>query len=113
MATAKKKDRLKAVSGARALAQQIDKFPASKLWLDYDTEADVLYISLQRPQKATETIEIEEEGILSSIERTSWWASRSWMRRSPADAVSLPTPDCVVFFGRGIIPPAGIRGDFP
>lgn len=66
MATVKKKDRLKAIAGARALAQQIGKFPAAKLWLDYDAEADVLYISLQRPQKATETIEVEEEGILLS-----------------------------------------------
>jgi uncharacterized protein YuzE len=39
------------------------------MWLDYDTEADVLYISLQRPQKATETIEIEEEGILLSYRK--------------------------------------------
>jgi uncharacterized protein YuzE len=64
MATVTKKDRLRAITGARALAQQLGKLPASKLWLDYDAGADVLYISLQRPQKATETIEVDEEGIL-------------------------------------------------
>jgi uncharacterized protein YuzE len=69
MATVKKKDQRKAILGARALAQQIGKFPASKLWLDYDAEADVLYISLQRPQKATETIDVEEEGILLSYRK--------------------------------------------
>jgi uncharacterized protein YuzE len=64
MATLKKKDQRRAVTSALAMARQIGKFPASKLWLDYDAEADVLYISLQRPQKATETIDVDEEGIL-------------------------------------------------
>jgi uncharacterized protein YuzE len=64
MATVKKKDQRKAIAGARALAQQLDKLPATRLWLDYDAEADVLYISLQRPQKATDTIELDDEGIL-------------------------------------------------
>jgi uncharacterized protein YuzE len=64
MATLKKKDQRRAVTRALALAQQIGTFPASKMWLDYDAEADVLYISLKRPQKATETIDVDEEGIL-------------------------------------------------
>jgi len=34
-----------------------------KIWVDYDEDADVLYISFKRPQKATDTI-ITEEGIL-------------------------------------------------
>jgi uncharacterized protein YuzE len=37
-----------------------------KLWLDYDEEADVLYISLQRPQKATDSIMLDDVGILLS-----------------------------------------------
>jgi uncharacterized protein YuzE len=53
-----------AIAGALSLARQVGKLPASKLWLDFDEEADVLYISLNRPQKATETIELEEQGIL-------------------------------------------------
>jgi uncharacterized protein YuzE len=64
--TVKKKEQVKAITGALALARQITNLPATKLWLDYDSEADVLYISLKRPQKATETIEVEEEGILLS-----------------------------------------------
>jgi uncharacterized protein YuzE len=63
MATLKKAQR-RAVSGALALAQLVDQLPARKLWLDYDPEADVLYVSLKRPQKATETVELEDEGVL-------------------------------------------------
>jgi len=39
------------------------KFPATKMWVDYDEEADVLYISFKRPQKATDS-EMLEDGIL-------------------------------------------------
>ena len=38
-------------------------FPAKRFHVDYDKEADVLYISFERPQKATDT-EVTEEGIL-------------------------------------------------
>ena len=38
-------------------------FPVSEFWVDYDREADVLYISFQHPQKATDT-EILDNGIL-------------------------------------------------
>jgi uncharacterized protein YuzE len=62
LATLKKTDH-KALSGALALARQATHFPAAKLWLDFDADADVLYISLRRPQKATETVEAEN-GIL-------------------------------------------------
>ena len=64
MATVRKGNKPKAVAGALALARQVGKFPASKLWLDFDEEADVLYISLKRPQRATETVELEEQGVL-------------------------------------------------
>lgn len=37
--------------------------PKKKFWIDYDEEADVLYISFKRPQKATDT-EATEDGIL-------------------------------------------------
>lgn len=39
------------------------RLPAARMWLDYDKEADVLYISFNRPQKATES-EMRENGIL-------------------------------------------------
>ena len=39
------------------------RFPMRRFWVDYDREADVLYISFQRPQQATDT-EMTMEGIL-------------------------------------------------
>jgi uncharacterized protein YuzE len=39
------------------------KLPLERFWVDYDKEADVLYISLRRPQKATDT-RATDEGIL-------------------------------------------------
>lgn len=45
------------------LSYTLLKLPQKKLWIDYDEEADVLYISFKRPQRATETI-MTEEGIL-------------------------------------------------
>ena len=64
MATLGKKEEHRIVSGALALAQLVGRFPARKLWLDYDPEADVLYVSLKRPQKATSTVDLEDEGVL-------------------------------------------------
>jgi len=40
------------------------RLPASRAWIDYDEEADVLYVSLKRPQKATDTDFLEKQGIL-------------------------------------------------
>jgi uncharacterized protein YuzE len=64
LATMKRKTDNKALTGALILARQNAHFPASKLWLDFDAEADVLYISLRRPQKATETVETDDGMLL-------------------------------------------------
>jgi uncharacterized protein YuzE len=40
------------------------RLPTGRAWIDYDREADVLYISLSRPQKATDTELLDDEGIL-------------------------------------------------
>ncbi|MCP4548606.1 MAG: DUF2283 domain-containing protein [bacterium] len=37
--------------------------PARRYWVDYDKEADVLYISFERPQKVTDT-EMTDDGLL-------------------------------------------------
>ncbi len=37
--------------------------PAGKVWVDYDREADVLYISFQKPQRATDS-ELLDDGVL-------------------------------------------------
>lgn len=41
----------------------LTNFPSQRFWIDHDVEADVLYISLERPQKATNSI-MTEDGIL-------------------------------------------------
>ncbi len=38
-------------------------FPSNRFWIDYDAEADGLFISFKRPQKATDS-EMSDEGIL-------------------------------------------------
>jgi uncharacterized protein YuzE len=40
------------------------RLPSGKAWIDYDKEADVLYVSLKRPQKATDTEFLDDKGIL-------------------------------------------------
>jgi uncharacterized protein YuzE len=44
-----------------ALAMEMLKLPARQMWLDYDKEADVLYVSFRKPQRATETIELNDD----------------------------------------------------
>jgi len=39
------------------------RMPLKKFWLDYDNEADVLYINYQKPQQATDS-EMLENGVL-------------------------------------------------
>lgn len=38
-------------------------FPQKRFWVDYDNEADVLYISFQRPQNATDS-ELTDDGVI-------------------------------------------------
>jgi len=44
-----------------ALAMEMLKLPARQMWLDYDKGADVLYVSFRKPQRATETVELNDE----------------------------------------------------
>ena len=58
----------KRTAAARALEDiaeavpHLIRLPAGRAWIDYDQEADVLYISLKRPQRATDTV--DRDGIL-------------------------------------------------
>ena len=40
------------------------KLPSKQMWFDFDEEADVLYVSFERPQGATDS-ELDENGILT------------------------------------------------
>ena len=44
------------------------KFPKNKVWIDYDKEADVLYLSFDRPQNATDS-EMRDDGVLLRYKR--------------------------------------------
>lgn len=39
------------------------RLPSKQIWFDFDEEADVLYVSFERPQGATDS-ELSEEGVL-------------------------------------------------
>jgi uncharacterized protein YuzE len=65
------------------------RLPDRKAWIDYDEQADVLYISLKRPQKATDTKFLVDKGILlryrakDLVGVTVLDASKSRKRRKP------------------------------
>ena len=44
-----------------SLSSGIAKLPAEHMWIDYDREADVLYVSFRRPQRARKTIETDND----------------------------------------------------
>ena len=46
----------------RAVPRLLD-FPAKQMWIDYDAEADVLYLSFAKPQRATDS-ELRDDGII-------------------------------------------------
>jgi uncharacterized protein YuzE len=54
----------KAVDDISEAVPHLIRLPQKKAWIDYDEAADVLYISLKRPQKATDTKLLAERGIL-------------------------------------------------
>jgi uncharacterized protein YuzE len=39
------------------------QLPVKQMWIDHDAEADVLYISFQRPQRASDS-EMRDDGII-------------------------------------------------
>jgi uncharacterized protein YuzE len=43
------------------MASEMMKLRTQHLWLDYDKEADVLYMSFRKPQRATSTIETDDD----------------------------------------------------
>ena len=52
----------KAVEDIAEAVPHLIRLPEGRAWVDYDSEADVLYISLKRPQRATDTV--DRDGIL-------------------------------------------------
>ena len=46
------------------VASDILRMSAGQVWIDYDKEADVLYMSFRKPQRATETVELDDDMLL-------------------------------------------------
>jgi len=46
------------------MASDILRLPVRNIWIDYDEEADVLYMSFRRPQRATATFEVDNDMLL-------------------------------------------------
>ena len=61
MATITTKQTEDFIGKCMAIASDVVKLPAHHVWLDYDKEADVLYMSFRKPQRATKTIETDED----------------------------------------------------
>jgi len=49
------------VATCRAVASEMLRLSAPHVWVDYDQEADVLYMSFRKPQNATKTIEVDDD----------------------------------------------------
>ncbi|HEV8341876.1 MAG TPA: DUF2283 domain-containing protein [Candidatus Binatia bacterium] len=61
---AKKSAVARAIDDISDAVPHLIRLPQRKAWIDYDGEADVLYVSLKRPQKATDTKFLADKGIL-------------------------------------------------
>ncbi len=61
MATVTAKKTEDFIGKCMAITSDMVKMPTSHVWLDYDKEADVLYMSFRKPQRATKTIETDED----------------------------------------------------
>jgi uncharacterized protein YuzE len=51
------------LAGFLRAVPQLVRFPIKQMWLGYDAEAAVLYVSFRQPQHATDS-EMREDGII-------------------------------------------------
>lgn len=54
----------------QAMASGMLRLSAQHVWVDYDREADVLYMSFRKPQNATRTIEMDDDILIRKNGRT-------------------------------------------
>ena len=46
------------------LSSDLTKLPVNHIWVDYDKEADVLYLSFRKPQRAKKTVETDDDVLI-------------------------------------------------
>ncbi len=49
------------INACLSLSTEIVQLPQNHIWIDYDKEADVLYLTFRKPQRATRTIEADDD----------------------------------------------------
>ena len=54
----------KMIDSCLGLSSKLTKIPAKQIWVDYDKEADVLYLSFRKPQRSKETVELEDDVLI-------------------------------------------------
>lgn len=59
MATKLKENKM--IKTCLGLSSDIIKLPIEHIWVDYDKEADVLYLSFRKPQRAKKTVETDDD----------------------------------------------------
>ena len=46
------------------LSSDLTKLPVKHIWVDYDKEADVLYLTFRKPQRAKKTVETDDDVLI-------------------------------------------------
>ena len=49
------------IDSCLGLSSDLAKLPVKHIWVDYDEEADVLYLSFRKPQRAKKTVERDDD----------------------------------------------------
>lgn len=70
MAETVAQERARTVDMCSALVRDMLALPVRNVWMDYDDEADVLYISFRRPQRAKKTVEVDPDILVRQDGRT-------------------------------------------
>ena len=52
------------IKNCLSLVSKLVKLSLEHVWIDYDREADVLYLSFRKPQRATKIIETDDDILL-------------------------------------------------
>ena len=52
------------VDSCLGLSSKLTKLAVRHMWVDYDRDADVLYLSFRKPQRAKKTVEMDDDVLI-------------------------------------------------
>ena len=52
------------IDSCLGLSSELARLSVKHIWVDYDKEADVLYLSFRRPQRAKKTVEMDDDVLI-------------------------------------------------